>query len=163
MRYVLDALYKQWLLIGDDSIVRGGVGGISSSGENERYFFPAKYRGVIGQLKNIGKVSGIDMAISYAPMPFQCFYSFENKIENHVAQHSVGRPIEEVNKDVARRMEPEWTEEGRFRVYYNPLNNVRNICGHHHCYACADGNYPIDEEFIPDSIKERRDVFLKTA
>ena len=159
LKIITDIVEGKRMIIGDDSIVRGGVSGLSAHKEEiEMAFFPRKNYGVIGQLKTTGKVAEIMMAISYAPMYFQCYYEFDT-MERRAAEYSIGRPLTEVCNDVAKRLEPDWEERQILKVRYNPLKNVYGVCGENKCTACANGCYPVDEKFVPDVIKERREHF----
>jgi glutamine phosphoribosylpyrophosphate amidotransferase len=172
-KLITDLLEGIYLIIGDDSVVKGGMSGRSvyveemggspfPGGGSERTFFPSKSYGIIGQLKRIGKVARIVMGISYAPMPFQCFYEFE-VMEKRAAQASVGKPLIEVCDDVSKILEPDWKKDRRLNVRYNPLGNVYAVCGRHNCAACANGCYPVNDRFIPAEIKERRERFTDSA
>lgn len=161
MRYLTDILNGMRLLMGDDSIVRGGVGGIQDPEAIEKSLFSEKYQLLISQLKHIGKVEEISKAISYAPMFFQCYFSFGNNMEDNAAQDFVELPFEGVCQAVSEKMDPEWGKDGRFKVMYNPLENIYDVCGTGFCTACADGNYPIREEFIPGEILARKEKFEK--
>jgi len=162
LKLLTDILKGRNLLIGDDSIVRGGVSGLSVyEDKGEMQFFPRKNYGAIGQLKNIGGVESIMMAISYAPMFFQCFHEF-NTMESRAARDSIGGSLIEIGDEVAGRLEPDRGERSILEVRYNPLDNVYGVCGKGKCAACANGCYPVDDQFIPDRIKERQDRFVES-
>ncbi len=159
LKLITDIVEGKDMIIADDSIVKGGVSGLSAYEEAiKRTFFPRKNYGAIGQLKTTGKVAEIMMAISYAPMYFQCYYEF-GTMERRAAEYSIGKPLIEVCDDVAKRLEPDWEERQILKVRYNPLENVYDVCGRNKCAACANGCYPVDEKFVPDVIKERREHF----
>jgi glutamine phosphoribosylpyrophosphate amidotransferase len=162
LRYLTDVLNGISILIGDDSIVRGGVGGIQNQEELIRAFFSSRFKLLLGQLKGIGKVRDITMAVSYAPMPFQCFYGF-GSMENNAAQDYAGLDHDTICEEVSKKMDPDWGPKGKFRARYNTLENVQNVCGPQNCYACANGIYPIADEFIPETIKNRREIFQRSV
>jgi glutamine phosphoribosylpyrophosphate amidotransferase len=158
LKLIIDKTEGKRMLIGDDSIVRGGVSGLSTYEAGEMTFFPRRNYGAVGQLKTTGRVSEILMGISYAPMYFQCYYEFES-MEKRAAEDSIGKPLIEVCDDVAKKLETDWEEKQALKVRYNPLGNVYDVCGRDKCAACANGCYPVDDKFVPDVIKERRERF----
>lgn len=119
--------------VGEDSIVRGGVTGHKS-----------KKGGLIGQLKNVGRVKEIHMFTSDAPYIFNCF-RYWGVEESLVAEGLYGRILKEINKIVGEKL--------GVNVYYQPLQNICEIFGPNFCRGCKDGRYPIDYKFIPDKIK----------
>jgi hypothetical protein len=92
-------------------------------------------------------------------MHFQCPYGFK-EMEHFAAQDSIGKPLIEVCEDVSKLLEPDWQDRKVLDVRYNPLRNVYDVCGNGHCAGCANGRYFVDDSFVPDTIKRRRESFV---
>ncbi len=161
LKGILDKMFDKIIVGGEDSIVKGGVGGISQADYvRDSVFFPERYHGLINQLKNLFNVKEFHFFISYAPMFFPCYEEF-GTMEKRAAEEFMGLPFRDVCEGVAKKLEPDWKDRRMLRVYYNPLSNIQSVCGDGYCTACADGRYPVKEELIPDVLKKREEAFRR--
>jgi len=131
---------------GDDSVVKGGVGGYYS-----------KKKGVIGLFEHLGAES-FHMVISYSSMPFPCIrglvpYHLREKM---AAEGLYWLPKEEQEKIVGSKLSNGINIP--VKLYYQDNKDMYNIFGSDHCFACMDGIYPLDEQYIYDWVKVQRDI-----
>jgi amidophosphoribosyltransferase len=136
---------------GDDSVVRGGVGGVYS-----------KKRGVLGLLELLGAES-IHMLISYSPMPFPSLRGFTpyHRREKMAAEGLYGLPLVEQEKTIGSKMGSGISIP--VKLYYQRNEDTHNIFGPNNCFACMDGIYPVDDKYIPDWVKAQRDMSYAIA
>ncbi|MCX6819460.1 MAG: hypothetical protein NT129_05700 [Candidatus Aenigmarchaeota archaeon] len=136
---------------GDDSVVKGGVGGYYS-----------KKRGVLGLLEMLGADS-IHMLISYSAMPFPSIRGFTpyHRREKMAAEGLCYMPTKKQEKIVGDKMGKGIKVPVKLR--YQLPEDTRAIFGPDHCFACMDGIYPVDDKYIPDWVKAQRDMSYARA
>ncbi|MFH0832179.1 MAG: hypothetical protein V1900_00435 [Candidatus Aenigmatarchaeota archaeon] len=134
------------ILTGDDSIVKGGVGGYYS-----------KKRGVLGLFERLGATSLL-MAISYSPMPYPCIRGFA---PYHLRERMAAEGMAHLPEETQEKLVGEKMGTGLkipFSVGYQRKQDTYDIFGPHHCFACMDGNYPVDVKYVPDWIRSQKDI-----
>lgn len=121
----------RWVIVTDDSIVRGTVGG----------------KGMIGKIKESG-AERVDMMVSCAPLTGPCMKDFFPR-STTAAFGRYGDPVEDIAKSVAERL-------GADRVYYTTVSDMFDSldvnCGV--CTGCFTGQYPIKKELLPDYLPD---------
>ena len=138
--------------IGDDSVVKGGVGGYYS-----------KKKGVLGLLESMGAKELI-MLISYASMPFQCIN--KQDIPYHRREKMAAEGLYHLPQTVQEKIVGSMLGSGiniPLTLMYQKNNDIYSIFGPDHCFACMDGKYPIAEKYIADGIKAQIDMSYALA
>ncbi len=119
------------VIVVDDSIVRGTVGG----------------KGMIGKIRSSG-AEEVDMMVSCAPLTGPCMKDFYPR-STPAAFGRYGEPVEDIAVSVAERL-------GADRVYYptvkDMLESLDIDCGV--CTGCFTGRYPILEDLLPDYLPD---------
>ncbi len=150
LKAIIDILRGKKVGTGDDSVVYGGISGVKES-EVGLGFEDSKI-GLVGLLKYVAEVQKVVSHISYSVMPFQCFFEFDKPEKRMAAEGLYGLSTEEQNAEMEKRLEPEWKRDKRLTMRFQPLRNIYAVCGNGFCTACADGNYPVRDEYIPPRI-----------
>jgi amidophosphoribosyltransferase len=121
----------RWVIVSDDSIVRGTVGG----------------KGMIGKIRENG-AKRVDMMVSCAPLTGPCMKDFYPR-STTAAFGRWGEPVEETAKYVAKRL-------GADRVYYTTVDDMLDSLGTDDgvCTGCFTCRYPISNELLPDYLPE---------
>ncbi len=121
----------KWVIVSDDSIVRGTVGG----------------KGMIGKIRENG-ASRVDMMVSCAPLTGPCMKDFLPKSLT-AAFGRYGESVEETAKYVAARL-------GADRVYYTTVEDMLESLGVDNdvCTGCFTCEYPIARELLPDYLPD---------
>jgi len=117
----------KWVVVSDDSIVRGTVGG----------------KGMIGKIREKG-AKRVDMMVSCAPLTGPCMKDFHPR-GTTAAFGRHGEPVEETAKLVAERL-------GADRVYYTTVEDMIESLGIDDgvCTGCFTCEYPIAKDLLPD-------------
>ncbi len=161
LHVIANYLRRKIAMGGDDSIVYGGMSG---AGRDIELPYDDMYNkvGLVGLLKYLADVAHFYFAISYAPMPFQCFFEFDKPQKKMAAEGMFTWDLDRINKEVAEKLEYNvGGKDGdkRLAVCYQPRQNIYDVCGNGFCTACMDGRYPVEDKYIPPRIME----FVKEA
>ena len=116
----------KWIIVEDDSIVRGTVGG----------------RGMIGKIRSCG-AKRVDMMVSCAPLTGPCMKDFHPE-STTAAFGRYGEPVEETAKHVAKKL-------GADRVYYTTVQDMLESLGIEDgvCTGCFTCQYPVSKDLLP--------------
>ncbi len=136
---------KLW--VNEDSIVRGSVLG----------------QGTAYTLKE-GGVKSSDFGISYGPIFFPCLIDLDSvKRRKRIASDLYILELKKINKEVTKKIaEKAGLEEKFCSVHYNDLKALEDTFGKNDfCRACIDGNYPVNEIYLPDWLKRKLEEFRK--
>ncbi len=115
----------KWVIVEDDSIVRGTVGS----------------KGMIGKIRACG-ARRVDMMVSCAPLTGPCMKDFYPE-STTAAFGRYGEPVEETAKFVARKL-------GADRVYYTTVEDMLDSLGIDDvCTGCFTCQYPILQDLLP--------------
>lgn len=152
IRSELDGKY---VIMGDDSIVKGSVG----EGGSIRVIFDCG-------------VKGLEFWISYGPMIFPSFKEWHRGPEclNELAvrrafiSHPYDKSLEEINNAVSNLiisgLKESEERDYNFKVRYNPVDSVKKILGPG-SFQALDASYPISENFWPDWLKKEVELYYK--
>ena len=121
----------KWVIVKDDSIVRGTVGG----------------KGMIGKIRDCG-ARRVDMMVSCAPLTGPCMKDFYPRGMT-AAFNRYGEPVEETAKFIAKKL-------GADRVYYTTVEDMLQSLGIDDgvCTGCFTCEYPILKELLPDYLPD---------
>ena len=113
---VVSRLKGKRIVLVDDSIVRGTT-----------------MRKIVGMLKNAG-VKEIHLRIASPPVKFPCFYGLDTNTKDELLANkmNVQEMVDFFKVDSLKYMEQ------------NDLSNCVNNKDDNFCFACFDGNYPIE-------------------
>ncbi len=117
----------KWVIVTDDSIVRGTVGG----------------KGMTGKIREKG-AKRVEMMVSCAPLTGPCMKDFHPK-STTAAFGRYGEPVEETAAYVSGKL-------GADRVYYTTVEDMLDSLGTDDgvCTGCFTCEYPVLKELMPD-------------
>lgn len=146
---VIDVLRDRRVTAIDDSLVYGGI---SRGAERVDMGFDYRKIGLKGVLKYVAKVSHLTSAFTYGPMHYKCPFEFDKVKKKLAADGLGGMPIEEVNREIEKRLEPE--DDKRLTVRLNKPENIYSVCGDGFCNGCMNGCYFVDDKYVPKDVIE---------
>lgn len=116
----------KWVIVEDDSIVRGTVGG----------------KGMIGKIRSCG-ANRVDMMVSCAPLTGPCMKDFYPE-STTAAFGRYGEHVEETAEHVAKKL-------GADRVYYTTVEDMLESLGIEDgvCTGCFTCQYPVSKDLLP--------------